>query len=314
MITDGQIQPSPETESPATWPGDGPPAFARTSGRSQNTLGLRLLLVFAGYMGGFVSGAGLVAIIWLATAGINKPSPRNSPEALLSAPRSHRQFVSKSAPILKVALSAADLAFGEKQVERMVNDRPEMKRYVGKEDAVWQFCARGFAGETCGKHVNWDSGLPAGTYRAQHRGPYRGENGAIRIREIYADGHMKGEPLPCEELWAGAIFELENIRNTLAFDDLYKRAFNRGIGREEFIRESTRLEHAALLRAAKDYVKLWKAMADDKSIPTSGHYWNTHIPADYDKWISKYNDPNGYPWDSIGKYYDEEVVPYLRSR
>ena len=39
-------------------------------------------------------------------------------------------------PDLATNLSAADLAFGEEQMAKMVKDRPEFTRYISKDDPV----------------------------------------------------------------------------------------------------------------------------------------------------------------------------------
>ncbi len=216
-------------------------------------------------------------------------------------------------PELHTNLSPEELEFGELQVERMVGDRPEMTRYVAKGDPLWQFCARAFAGEIIGERIFWEGSLPAGNeYQSDHRDPYKGEKGYIRIRKEYGSGYLEGTLLPCEELWSCAVFEFENLRNHNAFTMLFERGLQGKLSREEWIRQHTRLEYEALRRTAAQYQKLWRPQAEKRGIWTSGQYWGADIPTNYESWISLYRDPGSYPWNVYGRWYDREILPYVR--
>src|SRR5437762_5603 len=128
MILDNMSNSTTATEAPVSPQPDGPPATVPMP--PQNTSLIRFILVFAGFVAGFCSCALLFAIIWWVVATQGNPSPRNSPEALFSAPSSIKQQTITPDLMPNKALGAADLNFGEQQVERMVNDRPEMRRYV----------------------------------------------------------------------------------------------------------------------------------------------------------------------------------------
>jgi len=239
--------------------------------------------------------------------------PRNNPERLLAA-------ISKSTdtafelPELHTNLTSADLIFGEQQVSSMVHDRPELARYVSRDCALWQFCVRAFGGEAIGERILWDNNLPAGKeYRSDHMAPYAGQSGRIRIRKNYAAGPERGQALSCEELWSCAVFEIENIRNFRAFLALYYKALNGELSREEWIRANSKLEYGALRRTAGDYRRLWQPLALARQQLSSAEFWGLEIPATYEEWISQYRDPNSYPWDVFGRYYDEQVMPYIRA-
>lgn len=217
-------------------------------------------------------------------------------------------------PEAKTNLSPAELAFGEEQVTRMAKDRPEMGRYVSKTDAVWQFCARAFAGEAIGEPVLWENGMPEGDrYTSDHQDPFEGKRGYIRVRKVYGAGDERGRALSCEELWSCVVYEIENIRNCKGFDALYETALQGRMSREEWVRENSRLEYDALRRTAKDYEQLWLPLAETRQIFSKNAFWGTDIPATYEAWISQYRDPDGYPWDVYGRYYDLSIVPYVRS-
>jgi len=114
-------------------------------------------------------------------------------------------------------------------------------------------------------------------------------------------------------MWACVVFELENIRGWRADAKLYQMALSGQLTREEWVRESSRLEHSALRRAAADCNLLWRPIARSKHLRTTPGFWGLDTPETYDEWIALYTDPNGYPWNAFGRYYDQQVIPYLRS-
>jgi hypothetical protein len=240
--------------------------------------------------------------------------PRNTPEVLFTGNSFDSLTNLPELSELATNLSVADLAFGEEQMQRMVKDRPEFARHISKEDAIWQFCVRAFTGAAIGEHIVWNNSLPDGdNYRSDNLGPYEGSPGYIQIRKNFASGENRGRPLSCEELWSCAVFELENIRNHKAYMVLYYRALDGKLSREEWIRGCTRLEYDALNRTSKDFVNLWLPLIGTRHITLHKSFWGANIPDTYQGWISLYRDPNSYPWDVYGTYYDHQVVPYVRS-
>jgi hypothetical protein len=216
--------------------------------------------------------------------------------------------------VLERELSAEELAFGTEQVDRMVTDRSEMARFVFKTDAVWQFCVHGFGGAVIGETILWDSTLPEdGGYESENLGPLEGRKGFIRIRKIHDFAETRGQPLSCEELWSCAVFELENLRNHPAFAALYKLALTGQLTREDWVRENSKLEYAALRRTAQDFRALWRPLARTRNLSETPELWGFDCPSTYEAWIIQYTDPNGYPWDNFARYYDQQIVPYLRS-
>lgn len=216
--------------------------------------------------------------------------------------------------VLDRELSEAEVAFGAEQVDRMVKDRPEMARSVFKTDALWQFCARCFGGGATGENILWDSALPEDKgYESENLGPFDGRKGFIRIRKIHASTETRGQPLTCEELWCCAVFELENLRNHPAFRALYQMALKGQLTREDWVRENSQLEYTALRRTARDYRALWRPLARARHLSETPSLWGVDCPSTYEAWIIQYTDPNGYPWDAFARYYDQQIVPYLRS-
>jgi hypothetical protein len=194
---------------------------------------------------------------------------------------------------------------------RLAADRPELTRYVSKADPVWQFCARAFAGELLGERIRWDSGLPANDYPADHATPTKDQKAFIRVRKTYASGENRGQPLSCEELWACVVFELENIRSSKAFLALHERGLRGELTREQWIGEHTRLEYNAFRRTAHNYARLWQPIGLSRALTSQSEQWGIGLPPTYEAWLAQYRDPNGYPWNPYGRFYDNVIVPYV---
>jgi hypothetical protein len=255
------------------------------------------------------------AVLWLVVASRTIFFyPRNTPEVLFSGKSFESLTNLPELADLTTNLSAADLAFGEEQMAKMVKVRPGFTRYISKDDSIWQFCVRAFAGAAIGERILWDNTLPEGNgYRSENLGPYQGHAGFIRIRNNSDSGDDRGRPLSCEELWSCAVFEIENIRNHKAFVVLFYRALDGKLSREEWVRECTRLEYNALQRTKGDFTKLWLPLVGTRFMTITKSFWGADIPDTYEGWISLYRDPNDYPWDVFGDYYDSKIVPYVKS-
>lgn len=252
----------------------------------------------------------LLTCWWLGPYG---PDPRNQSSNLIRTNGSPALNLPGPA-VLERELTPEELAFGAEQVDRMVKDRPEMGRAVFQADALWQFCTRCFGGEAIGETVLWDSALPLQKgYEAENDGPSDGRKGYIRVRKIHVAPETRGQPLTCEELWSCAVFELENLRNHPACHALYEMALKGQLTREDWVRESSKLEYAALRRTAQDFRALWRPLARTRDLSETPWLWGVGCPPTYEAWILQYNDPNGYPWDAFARYYDHQIVPYLRS-
>jgi hypothetical protein len=134
------------------------------------------------------------AVLWLVIASRTIFFyPRNTPEVLLNGNSFDSLTNVPELPELTTNLSAADLAFGEEQMAKMAKDLPEFTRYISKDDLVWQFCARAFAGAAIGEHVLWDNTPPEDRgYRSENLGPYKGRPGFIRIRKNSDSGEDRG--------------------------------------------------------------------------------------------------------------------------
>ncbi len=210
-------------------------------------------------------------------------------------------------------VSPDDLIFGMEQTDKMMQDRKPMCFLVTKGDPIYNWVSRQFAGEACGERISWnpeeDLGKPS-IYKADHCYPSKNEKAYIRIRSNNGNGNFYDE----HSLWESCIFELHNIRSYKGFDKVFHDACNGKVTKEEWLKRNTEIEYKANVRVKDFFYKNWAPFLESKGIDYRKHTWDVEwTPDNYPDWIAAYNDPNGYPWDYWGNYYDTQIVPYLKA-
>jgi hypothetical protein len=199
----------------------------------------------------------------------------------------------------RTGLSQADLAFGEQQVRRMVQDCPEMSP-VKPSDPIWRYCAEAFAGRSIGERVYWEPVKPSLTYVAEHNASESTAPPHIRVGR----NDLGYAEIQAGELWSRAAYELENIKGRKAFQTAWREGRNGNLGRDEWLRAYTKPEYLAFQRTRAVHDKYWLPTAKLRGLSTAGVSWGIHLPNTYEKWIIRYSDPESYPWNIYGKRYD----------
>ncbi len=220
--------------------------------------------------------------------------------SLYAAPISHS---------VQQRLSPADLKHGERELFKMLTSLPAMRQMVKKDDLLWRWAVRQYAGEASAGRIVWTH-MPSdySLYTlASHSGPYGGKLAtiAIRAREF-------GRPIPAEELWSSFVFESINIQKNNEFMEIYKDAMAGKIGEDEYVQRHAQLEFSASQDTYRLYRLFIKPYADKKHFVTHPIIWGQSLPLRYSDWIATYTDRSGYPWNDYGKYYRAVVAPCLR--
>lgn len=197
-------------------------------------------------------------------------------------------------------LSADRVAFGKEQVRKMLADRPNMAAQVGENDAICQWAARQFAGESTLNRVYWSSRHPTRA-NALHYPPTRERPGEILI--ALTDGVRM---LPFEALWSCAIFELNNIANAPGFIAINARMLEGSIGRDEYVREHFRLEFLAAAKTRRFYLSIFAYRLQMERLDTQPELWffTDAFLGDWRRGLQFYDNRSWYPWSAYGPYYD----------
>jgi hypothetical protein len=202
-------------------------------------------------------------------------------------------------------LPSEAIAHGENQMHRMLNDRPNMGRYIERRDPLWSWTVRRFAGEGLGKLVYWDASLPTRGFDADNSLTTNASVGRIRIAANRARGPGKGEPKSFEELWANGVFELHNIANANGFEAVYDAARSGEIDKDEFVARMFNLELRAVQQTRAFYVRGFLPWVAENGLGSEPRVWFTSWWGDSRELLYQLRQRSDYPWDCYGPYFDE---------
>lgn len=217
------------------------------------------------------------------------------------------QFILKDINQNLFAVSPDDLNYGKAQLLQMLNDRPEMKKFVAYDDAVGLWTQRQFAGAGIGKRIVWDNAEPQqNDSRLEVAGDFKylagdKQQSSIQLTSSLFKGRFRGE-----RLWAQAVFELLLLRDGATIEKLRQDALNGTLKRREWIDKCTRLEFAAWKKTAEFYQSIWLRNAQWKSIGTIPDFWQCNAPDLYERWMAS---PDGA---YASHYWDSMFPPFLQ--
>ena len=116
-------------------------------------------------------------------------------------------------PSTDKSIDPAALAHGEVQVRKMLADRPRMAEHVQKNDPLWNWAVRKFAGEDLGSPIDWDPMSPDPFPASGVGASSKLKHGMIHVN-LLQQGLLDRPEQTFEELWSCTVFELYNITNT----------------------------------------------------------------------------------------------------
>lgn len=184
---------------------------------------------------------------------------------------------------------------GERELRRMLDDRPPMGEHIREGDAVWEWAVGMFAGRGNDRAVRWSPVPPLAGFDADCTMPRDGSPAVIRVR---------AEPADAELLWIRAAYELHNSQNSANASRLDRAAMDGSIGRDAYVEGAARSEYVALGRTWDFYRAVWCPWAKERGLPTDRRKWPYRLRASYEAWIARYKDPDGYPWNPMGLHHD----------
>ena len=212
-------------------------------------------------------------------------------------------------PATQFPLTKADMRFGERQVKRMLSDRPQMRGLIKKRDELWMWTARQYAGEYTGRRYNWQknpetSGTGVDKFGAWHNFDVDTGSGYVTVKKTREDG-LLATP---EQMWAGVIYELFNVRNDSDFQEAWADVLAHKLSKADYTARSTRLEYNALKELSKFYSTNWKPQAQKFGYESLSWYWFPELPDTYEAWVAKYKTTNPGYFNYYEKGYDTAFV------
>ncbi len=93
------------------------------------------------------------------------------------------------------------------------------------------------------------------------------------MRRLYDAGPTKGEPIPFEQLWPAAVFELFNVRNGEQFSRICELAARGELSKFEYVSRYVDCEALAAERTRAFYIHVFLPWAREHNAPTHPRLW-----------------------------------------
>lgn len=212
-------------------------------------------------------------------------------------------------PSEKYPVTEADLAFGEKQLEQLLMDRPQMAKHVKKGDPVWTWIIRQFAGEHTGVRYRWNN-----TTDDESFDDTIACNNSFKHWIAVVSKKKNGPEEKPDKMWAAFIFECFNIRNNRDFEILWDEVLALKVSKEEFAHRSAKLEYNALREQSAFFKNVWAPHVKEIGEQTYGPYWRENLPPTYEQWITEYQKRVPAYLAYYGRSYEKAVDWRMRRR
>ena len=191
----------------------------------------------------------------------------------------------------KNKLAADSLAFGERQVQQMLKDRPLMAHYGDKAKPLYQWAARKFAGEDLDNKIQWngtdpvrvwnaESGALELTVEAANLPPGNSPPRFVRVRRTCNDGPDAGKERCFEALWHDAVFELYNNAAAKDFDRVIADAAAGKLSPHEYAKRTLEVEGKAAEKTRAFYIHVFLPWAQKNHAVTHPEYWSVAVRSD----------------------------------
>jgi hypothetical protein len=211
----------------------------------------------------------------------------------------------------RVAFDDSDKRWGERQVRRMLSDRPFMRGEIDEHDELWNWAISRFAGVDTSRRVLWNPAQPIS--EAQCIPHSRFNYGQILVSRCYLAGQKKGKDLTFEDAWSSAAFELQNLKLSENHNRLVKQARVGSITKQAYVRSVMALEFIAMQETRAFYVTVALPWMAKKQHVTDPELWYTHSACwgSFDDFLAEFSDALQFHFDSYGEFYDECAEHFL---
>ncbi len=204
-------------------------------------------------------------------------------------------------------VKAESLTFGDRQVQQMLQDRPEMKGVMTANDPLYLWLVAGFNGERLGQRVHWNANSPQSGRSAEHGIPYGAYPPYISI-----SGGTETTPI---DKWASVIFEMNNLDNYDKFDALRDDAVEGDLDADEYASACVKLEFDALERTRDLFAKHPLPGGDHRRNPW--YQWVSSELGEFEDYEAAFDVPGTTVHTSnfayFRDYYVSTIEPYAKA-
>ena len=127
--------------------------------------------------------------------------------------------------------------FGERQVEQMLDDRPDMKDVLSRDDPIYKWVCLAFEGSDKRNRVYWNARMPHGGFPACHTPKFGFYPPQILVSDTRETTGI--------EKWFAVVFEHFNLDNEVEQRKLLAQITTRDISAEKFADAYVQLERVA---------------------------------------------------------------------
>lgn len=205
-------------------------------------------------------------------------------------------------------MEAIQLEAAQRELKKMLESRPELKFNTPALELLEQWLILKFAGEDIGQAIYWQDSAHAGfqipeKVNAVHAYPTTKNKAMLWIKE----------GLPPEQMWACLIFELINICNGPAFQEIERAAIKWQITKEEYVRRFTKLEFETAHKTRQFYLEVWQPMMQSQQLQCHAQYWFYYIPDKFEDWWAEFRDHSRYPFYPYEMFYERTIKKGIKS-
>jgi len=175
----------------------------------------------------------------------------------------------------------SSVGFGQRQLDQMLDDRPDMQEAIPPSHPVRQWLADGFDGKRAGLRVHWCGNLSGGGRAAEYVKPVAHYPAIICV--------SAGTEITAIDRWAAVVYAMHNHEND--WDAVGSEASRGLLDADSFAEKCTQLEFTALQRTQQLLLR--------QPLPPSSHgrdkwyNWVTTGLGTYDEYKSASDCPRG---------------------
>ncbi len=200
--------------------------------------------------------------------------------------------------------SSVTRAFGQRQFEQMLEDRPDMKEAIPSSHPVVAWVIDGFDGKRLGQRVHWSGYSPQSGRPAEHGRRYGSYPPYVSL--------SGGTETTALDKWALVVYEMFNLENN-GFESLNSEALAGSLDADSYAEKCLELEFAAAQRTHE----FFRA----NPLPASSHgrdewyNWVSSALGTFEDYKKAYDVPGATSLNSNLEYfrehYEKVIVPYV---
>jgi len=209
-----------------------------------------------------------------------------------------------------VSLTQDQLAWGEAQISRLLEDRPVMAPYVRKDDDLWKWTVRQFAGEGGDGLVVWNARDPDPLWDARFYGAWQGKKAYIQVtRNYYYKDYHRGQPKTAPVLWYETLFELLNLNTMPEVLELGNLAAKGKVDKEAYVKKRIIIEWETMKAAHNLFHDLWVPHCQRLGLPyedsdMTSLYGRSIKVLSRNEVLQTFFDPKSFHYQYYEKQYD----------